>query len=58
MPDAELSSLVSMLTDVRNRITASAEAAQKADSDRAVDLFEVERSLAMAIRRLVKLVDA
>jgi hypothetical protein len=58
MPDAELSSLTSTLEDVRRRITARADALTAAgDDDAAVDLYEVERSLNSAVRRLSKLLD-
>ncbi len=58
MADAELSSMTSTLDDVRKRITARAEAmANSGDEDTAVDLYEVERSLNSALRRLTKLLD-
>ena len=56
MRDAELSSLTSTLDDLRRRITTKAEAASTADPDLAVDLYEVERSLTTALRRLAKLI--
>lgn len=59
MPDAELSSLASTLDDVRRRIAALAESHESdGDADAAIDLYEVERSLNTALRRLQKLVSA
>jgi len=56
--DAELSSLSTTLDDVRRRIGALAETHQKAGHDDvAIDLFEIERSIVTAVRRLTKLVD-
>jgi hypothetical protein len=57
MADAELSSLRSTLDEIRRRITAKAETVETENPDLAVDLFEIERSLAMALRRLSKLVE-
>lgn len=58
MADAELSSLSSTLDDVRKRITARAESLTAAgNEDAAIDLYEVERSLNTALRRLTKLLD-
>lgn len=57
MADAELSSLSSTLDELRRRIEARAEAHQRAgDEETAIDLYEIERSLNMALRRLSKLV--
>ncbi|MBA2607484.1 MAG: hypothetical protein H0U92_00925 [Actinobacteria bacterium] len=59
MADAELSSLSSTLDDLRRRIEVRAEAHQAAgDEEMAVDLYEVERSLATALRRLSRLVSS
>lgn len=58
MADAELSSLSSTLDDLRKRITARAEGSQASgDEETAIDLFEIERSLNTAMRRLSKLLD-
>lgn len=55
MPDAELSSLTSSLDDLRQRIATKADSAEAENPDLAVDLYEIERSLNMALRRLHKL---
>ena len=53
---AELSSLSTMLDTVIARLAAIAEAAAKEDQAGAADLFEIERDLQSAGRRLVKLI--
>lgn len=56
---ADLSSLASSLDDLTRRVTAQAEAAQGgARTEVAAELFEVERALRNALRRLDKLVRA
>ena len=56
MPDAELSSLSSSLDDIRKRVVALAEAKeQNGQGDAAHELYEVERSLNQAIRRMTKM---
>lgn len=55
MPDAELSSLTSTLDDLRKRIATKADSAEAENPDLAVDLYEIERALNMALRRLHKL---
>ncbi|MDP1794439.1 MAG: hypothetical protein Q8K63_09920 [Acidimicrobiales bacterium] len=56
MADAELSSLTSMLDDVRRRVVALAEAKESGgQGDAAHELYEVERSLNQAIRRMTKM---
>ncbi len=53
---AELSSLATALQELTDRVTAMAEGANKAkDEGAAADLFEVERALRAASRRLTKL---
>lgn len=50
---AELVSLANSLDDLRSRLSTMAEAFSAAgDEDKASDLFEVERSLQAATRRL------
>lgn len=49
---AELSSLATTLHDVLDRVTASAERLLPGDEQTAAQLFEVERSLRVAARRL------
>ena len=52
-PGAELSSISTALDDLRHRVTAIAEGASGTDLDwLATNLFEVERSLGEASRRL------
>lgn len=52
-PDPELLSLTASLDGLARRITALAEAdTAKGREDRAVELYEVERSLGGALRRL------
>lgn len=53
---AELSSLATALQELTQRVTAMAEAATAAkDDSTAHDLFEAERALRAAARRLTKL---
>ena len=53
---AELSSLATALNELTQRVTAMAEAATAAKDDAtAFDLFEAERALRAATRRLAKL---
>ena len=55
--DAELSSLTATLDDVRKRVVALAEAKESGgQGDAAHELYEVERSLNQAIRRMSRLV--
>ena len=49
---AELASLATTLDDVLARVTASAERLLPHDEHAAAELFEVERSLRVAARRL------
>jgi hypothetical protein len=50
---AEISSLSSPLSELNDRVTAMAEAAQtQGDEEMAHELFAVERSLGGALRRL------
>ena len=52
---AELSSLETAIRELRERITAAAdELVGTSDEDVAIDLYEVERSLRTAQRRIVK----
>lgn len=54
-PGAQLSSMATALDDLASRLTALAEASSGTDDDWvAKELFEVERSLAEARRRLAK----
>ena len=56
---AELSSLATALDELARRITAIAESlAGTASDDVAAGLFDVERALGAARRRLARLVDA
>lgn len=56
MPDAELSSLASTLDDVKKRVVGLAEAKEAGgEGDTAHELYEVERSLNSAIRRMNKM---
>ena len=58
MADPELSSITSTLDEVAKRIVRLAESHEKAgQSDVAIDLYEVERSLNSSVRRLNKLVN-
>jgi hypothetical protein len=61
MPDprAELSSVATALDELARRVTAIAEGLSRSrDELLAVELYEVERSLIGAQRRLAKLVEA
>jgi hypothetical protein len=53
----ELSSLASMLDEVTARLASMAETAAAGDEPMAAELFEIERNLQGAGRRLAKLVD-
>jgi hypothetical protein len=53
---AELSSLSTMLDDVITRLAAIAESAANEDHSGAAELFEIERDLQSAGRRLAKLI--
>ena len=53
----ELSSLASMLESVTARLASMAETAAAGDEPMAAELFEIERNLQGATRRLAKLVD-
>lgn len=56
MPDAELSSLASTLEDVKKRVVALAEIKESSgEGDTAHELYEVERSLNAAVRRMNKM---
>ena len=56
-PIPELSSLSTALSDLTKRVTAMADDANRDGQDAlAIDLFEIERSLSGAQRRLQKLV--
>jgi hypothetical protein len=55
--DAELSSINATVDELRGRIARLAEGHEsKGDEDAATELYEVERSLAAATRRLTRLV--
>ncbi len=55
---AELSSLETAIRELRERITAAAdELVGTRDEDVAVDLYDVERSLRTAERRIIKATD-
>ncbi|MBK02750.1 MAG: hypothetical protein VX983_08075 [Actinomycetota bacterium] len=55
---AELSSLETAIRELRERITAAAdELVGTSDEDVAVDLYDVERSLRTAERRIIKATD-
>ncbi len=55
---AELSSLETAIRELRERITAAAdELVGTSDEDVAVDLYDVERSLRTAERRIIKAAD-
>ena len=58
MSTAELSSLATALDDLARRVTKLAEGLASEEQDLAVELFEVERSLNGAQRRLRKVVEA
>lgn len=53
---AELSSLSTMLDDVITRLAGIAESAANEDQSGAAELFEIERDLQSAGRRLAKLI--
>ena len=53
---AELSSLSTMLQDVTSRLAGIAEAKANQDQSGAAELFEIERDLQSAARRLAKLI--
>ena len=53
---AELSSLSTMLEDVTSRLAGIAESAANEDQAGAAELFEIERDLQSASRRLAKLI--
>lgn len=56
MLDAELSSLSSSLDDIRKRVVGLAEATeQNGQGDAAHELYEVERALNQALRRMTKM---
>lgn len=55
-PRPELSSVATVLDDLTHRLSAMADAAIGGDPDISVELFEIERSLRGAQRRLRKLV--
>jgi hypothetical protein len=55
--NAELSSLATALDDLTKRVSALAEEVANEEQDLAVELFEVERSLNGAKRRLRKVVE-
>jgi hypothetical protein len=58
MSNAELSSLATALDDLSRRVTSLAEGLAGEQQDLATELFEVERSLNGARRRLRKVVEA
>ncbi|HEV7886098.1 MAG TPA: hypothetical protein VGO92_00955 [Acidimicrobiales bacterium] len=58
MSTAELSSLATALDDLARRVTTLAEGLANEQQDMAVELYEVERSLNGARRRLRKVVEA
>ncbi len=55
--NAELSSLATALDDLTHRVTSLAEGLANEQQDLATELFEVERSLNGARRRLRKVVE-
>ena len=55
--NAELSSLATALDDLTRRVTSLAEGLANEQEDLAIELFEVERSLNGARRRLRKVVE-
>ena len=55
-PRPELSSVSTALDELTSRLSAMADAAVGAEEDISVELFEIERSLRGAQRRLQKLV--
>ncbi len=58
MSNAELSSLATALDELTRRVTALAEGVANEQHDLATELYEVERSLNGARRRLSKVVKA
>jgi hypothetical protein len=54
---AELSSLATILADVTGRVGAMAQVAAAGDEPFSPELYEIERGLLGATRRLTKLVD-
>ena len=58
MSNAELSSLATALDELAHRVTTLAEGLADEKEDLATELFEVERSLNGARRRLRKVVEA
>ena len=54
-PVAELSSLAATLDDVTRRVSAMAEASAAGDETLSAELFEIERDLRAAARRLGRL---
>lgn len=57
-PRPELSSVSTALDELTRRLSAMADAAAGGDETLATELFEIERSLQGAQRRLAKLVSA
>jgi hypothetical protein len=55
-PRPELSSVSTALDELTKRLSAMADAVVGAEQDISVELFEIERSLRVAQRRLQKLV--
>ncbi len=55
-PRPELSSVSTALDELTQRLSAMADAAARGDETLATELFEIERSLQGAQRRLAKLV--
>ncbi|HVE94566.1 MAG TPA: hypothetical protein VNB24_06565 [Acidimicrobiales bacterium] len=59
MSKAELSSLMSTMDEIGRRIASMAESSRaNGHEDEAIDLYEVERSIRSAVRRLSKVTDA
>ena len=55
-PEAQLSAIAGSLTELTDRVTALADAARDArDDDIATELYEIERMLRAANRRLERL---
>lgn len=58
MSKAELSSLMSTMDDIGRRIAVMAESSRaNGQEDEAIDLYEIERSIRAAVRRLSKVTD-
>lgn len=55
-PRPELSSVSTLLDELTKRLSTMADTAARADQNLSVELFEIERSLKAAQRRLAKLV--